>query len=302
MKLLSSAVMPQTLDVKLPAGQYRTLYFHWSGTAVAGQTVAAADLGQVLLSVKGRQYQRLEVSWLQPLNNAEGGIVDTTSAAGGAFSFSARLNQFYDGDLLNILDVQDSDNVRVQVIPASTLAAKVSAGTLDITAHKAVGVQGYIRKLLQRDLSIISGTITERLGEENVKKLFIENNSNITRISVNLDGDNFIDSTRLELAEETNMNMRIETLSLTTPVLVCDLAPTGSLVEAMNDEGQIIIQGGGADTVSIIVEGVDFTPDVESRSKAMAQSAYQTKYQRKAALGKTRPLQVLNGNSSGSMY
>lgn len=298
MKLIAQATLPNTLDVKVPEGMYRKLVFHYSGTAGAGATMLVGDLGSILVTYRGRQIQRIaDVTWLRAINDMEDGVSDVTSAIGAAYSFEVTLNQFFRHDTYNILDVREDDNCRIQCIPAASMAAKLGTGMVSVYGVLAKGNQAYIRQLFQHDINISASTIPEKLPYENLKCVFVENDTaNLTRLQVNVDNVNLVDAPRLALLDFTHKEYNIETFAAALPLLGVQLAPTHNLVECLNDQTSLIITGAGVAVLSTVAECVDFTPDAYNRSKSATLAAYNSAVARKSSLGKTRPVRYLAGD------
>jgi len=272
MKLLASgALTAGSLIQKVEQGTFREFQLHFQGTAAASATVEAADLGTIEITRRGDSIVRLTAAQLQNINVLEGGVVDTTSTTGAAFSFTMVLPWYILGDSLNVLQILPTDNLRITVTYAASLAAKLAAGqsqTLSIYGIEGVGIQGYLRKLRGVDISVNAGDIPFSFPARNIDAIYVENDSNTTAIVMTVDGEKVIDCPLAELITTTLYHNKIETWSSTTPLLKIDLAPTGQLTEALSDNVNVVLTNTTTGTLSTIVSNLEF--NVEDRARSIA--------------------------------
>ena len=150
----------------VPAGKYSDFVLHFNGTNGA-TAVSANDLGTMRLTFRGRQIQFTSFDRLQSINNLKGGSVLFSSVASGALSAIGFLPQAIEGDLLNILSVDTTDNVYLE-LNFSTAGGLVASGTVTIYGVEREGVQKYFYMLNNYDVTLGSGIYRERLPFENI--------------------------------------------------------------------------------------------------------------------------------------
>lgn len=286
----------------IPAGKYREFCIIYAGTADAGQTATANHCGTLKLIVEGREVQNIHVARLQSINLLKGGIIDTTSGAGAAFSFSCFLPFHVPGDDGNVLDVTESQKVTLQTeYDMATIVAGVGSGAIRVYGILSDGVQAYLLKIGRYDMNLAVGTPTDKLPQqfENVYELFMENNTNLTALQLMLDGIPVINSIRSPLISKTHFINRIETWSATIPYLDLLLSETKQLQETLSDSIVFAFQTSGAiSPLKTVIFALDFTPSEAMRSAQKAAANLETKMNRKRMEGKTRPittLQVMQG-------
>jgi len=284
-------------SIRIPQGKYASFLLLFEGTAQAGETVAAADLGSLRLMVEARQVQYLPFSRLQSYNLLKGGIIDTTSGAGAAYSMSAFLPMAVPGDNGNVLDAQAGQRVFLEQENASGMAAKLSAAdTLKVFGLHAEGVQVYLLKIGKYDMNLAAGTPTEELPAEfeNIYEILLKNEGNLTTVLMKADGKTIINCVRAALIAQTHFINKLETWSASTPLLDLILSPTKTLQESLTDSVIFDFQTAAAiSPLESIVICLDFTPDVAIRSKLSMGTFLEQKITRKLAEGKQRPVSAL---------
>ena len=284
-------------SIRIPQGKYQAFLLLFEGTAQAGETVAAADLGSLRLMVEARQVQYLPFSRLQSYNLLKGGAIDVTSAIGAAYSMSAFLPMAVAGDNGNVLDAQAGQRVFLEQENAGTMAAKLSAAdTLKVFGIRAEGVQVYLLKIGKYDMNLAAGTPTEELPAEfeNVYEILMKNETNLTAILMKADGKTVVNCIRSALISQTNFINKLETWSATTPLLDIILSPTKTLQESLTDSIVFDFQTAAAiSPLETLVLCLDFTPDIAIRSKLSMGTFLDEKVTRKLAQGKQRPVSAL---------
>jgi len=293
-------------SIDLPAGKYAGLFLMFEGTADAAATAAATDFGSMRLHIEGREVQHIDFDRLQEINLLKGGVIDVTSGAGAAFSFSAFLPFAVPGDKGNVLDVVEGQRATLTTEYAANLMAVILAGvgvgTIKVYGVLADGIQAYLLKIGQYDMNLAAGTPTDKLPRqyENIYELFLCNEANLTSVIIQADGVTKFNTTRTAMISKTLFSNKIETWAADTPWLDFLFAETGQLQESLADSVVFAFNTAGAiSPENCVVFGLDFTPTDALRSQASLGANLQTTVNRKLSEGKSRPvsaLEILQGS------
>lgn len=283
-------------DVRIPAGFWKDIKVHYTGTNVGGQTLAVANLGTMRLTVDGQQKQFLNFDRAQQYNNYKGGAVAAVSGAGAAFNFQCTLPQAVPGDDANGLFVERDGEVILE-LRSFYDAAVISVGTVYVYGIPAEGVQTYFLKINQIDFANISGTSEEPQYQnlENLYEVLVENDTNITRVTFKVDGKTVVDSVREGIYNETNEMNFLETYSSTVAYLDLLMAPTKQLTEVLNDTATFQYVASGAGTINTIIFQIDHAPNKQLASQAMLAQTIRNAFAKKSTSGKTRAVEALGG-------
>jgi hypothetical protein len=281
-------------DVRIPAGFWKDLYVHYSGTNQAAQDTAASNLGTMRLTVNGQQKQFCNVDRMQTYNAYKGGAIAAANATGGAFNFQVQLPQAVPGDDVNGLFVERDGEVILELRSFYT-AARVLSGTVYVYGTPALGVQSYYNAINQIDFANISGTSEEPQFQnlENLYEALIENDTNLTRLTIKADGKTVVDAVREGIYNLTNWINQLETYSATQAYLDIMFAPTKQLAETLNDSIALQYVASGAGTINTVVFQIDYAPDKKHASQALYAQAVSSMLGQKSNAGKTRPVEVL---------
>ena len=281
-----------TANIKIPAGNYKEFVLHYSGTNGA-TAVAAADLGTARLTFRGRQIQFVSIDRLQAINNLKGGAILFSSTASGALDAVAFLPQAVPGDLLNVLHVDNSDNVYLE-LNFSTAGGLVASGTVSIYGVERDGVQKYFNMLNNYDVTLGSGIYRERMPFENIYEIFIENDSALDRLHIFKDGSTVADAAKTALQALTNFENFIETYSSSLSYIDLELAKTKQLDESLSDDVSVEYSTSASATLNNVVNSIDFAPQQMITSEVSRSSIVNQRLQRKTVSGKTRPARVIH--------
>lgn len=281
---------------QVPVGKHKGFLIHYTGTANTGETVAASDLGYVRLLVGSKEFQRIDIDRLIEINGMKGGIVDTTSNAGGSFSFTAILPQAVFGDDLNCLTVGDSDDIVLELNDFYNSTKMASGSVVVYSIPSPLGEQYYYLKLGHHDFNCVAGLTPHKVqGWENVWEMFLENDSSMDRIGIFVDGEQVGNPTREALIAYTHFINQIESWDASISYLDVLLPQTGQLTEALSDDIQLQPEFSSAGSLKTVIFAVDFAPDKLNVSQIDKQLSIQQKINRKMGNNKTRPVEVLGG-------
>ncbi len=281
MKLVASVSLTAgSLLQKLESGLIRELIIEFAGTNAAAQTMAAADLGTLEILRRGESLHRIDISQLQSIDNLKGGQIRAESTVADVFNFTAILPFYLYGDSLNIMHVTPADNFRIEITFAATMAAKLLAGssqTCKVYAVEGLGVMEYLYRLRKYDIACAAGDIPVNLPAKNVIGWFVENDTNVSKFVVSVDGDKQFEVSRDVLITSTHFHNKLETWSATYALLEFDLLPTGQLNEGISDNVQAVITAAAAGTLNTVIASLDFDVEAKSRSLALSENKLRSK-------------------------
>lgn len=279
----------------LPPGKYQFLLFRFEGTADTGQTFDPSDVGTLRID-DGRPLIFTSWDFLDDLAQAKYGIFERTAAAGAAFDWFIPVPLTWFTDDTSIYRVANNDNVRVQINLGSNFATMIGTNTMTMTVFgvEHSGVQPYRLKIIQQDLDIINGSMRHPLREENVLAVYMENNTNITRVRYFQDGQLVYDAARDAIISLHHMDNALETFSATFPFIELNFNRLQNINFVLNDNNELEIQGSASDTVTVHIFAIDF---LNSEDFQVTQDEFQTEVgavlNRKVANRKTRPVELL---------
>lgn len=222
-------------NYNIAQGSYGDFLLRISGTAVAGQTVALSDLGNVRLNVNGDDKVNVDFGFLNLVANEYGGFIENDSAAGGAFNFSFIVPCHAWQDSLNVYHFGPNDKAYFNAVYASTLAAKVSVGTITIEATPKQGIQTYYHKLLNQNVNASgAGQISNTINQPNIIELYLKDPAALTTtMQFSKDGIEKVNS--LTTAEVSYSNW-IHLLESAVTFYAYEFAPSGNLNEANSQQ------------------------------------------------------------------
>lgn len=301
MKLLNSCNITQNSLIKfLPSGKYVGIFALVSGTNQAGQTLNASQLGTFRLLHRGRQIVYIPFDRLQFINGIKHGSVDASSTAGSNFYFSAFLPFQYFNDKSNILYVENDEEYQLEWNNFYQAGSTVIAnGNVYLYLVEGEGIQKYHLSMNTLDFNAVNGTGSQQLQVENLIELLIENNSNLSQISLLLDGKPFIsDASRRSLIDWTNLFNAIETYNDSISYINIVCSTTGDILESLADNAILnYLTQNSISPLKLITVSIDFTPDKEVASSQSYVSDFNRVIQEKSAKGKIRAVRALQTES-----
>lgn len=266
-------------NLRVPAGQYGALMIRASGTNDTGDDTVAADMGIVTARWGGRSWVQIKFDQLQFVNDVLGGFVEGTSTTAGAFAFSAMLTSSYSGDG-NIYDIHESDNVFIQV-NLSGIDADQLSGTLELIGLPREGHMMYLPEILGQTPSIAAnGVLPVNIPMNNITHLFIAAQTNVARVGIYVDGREHTEIAQAAMQAASNMLFRKEATYSSMSAIA--IAPSGKMGEALSDDVVVRITAtGSAATPDLITVGLNFTPDLLSRSRSINRAVVAERLNRK---------------------
>jgi len=274
MKLLASGdVTAGSLVANVDSGLYKSFVFLFTGTNNASVASAAADFGTIYLTKGGKQFVNIDFADLQSINDLKGGAVPAASTTGGAFTFGAVLDFAIQGDNRNVLSITKADGFTIQIdYVAADITTNVASGLCQIYGIESDGVQAYLMNINKFDMAVQAGDIPFQIPATNVVEWFIENDSYLSKLSVEKDGARVVNTTKSALLTMTSYENKLETYSASTPFLDVNLLPTGGLESSLADTVNAILTATGTATINSYVFHLDFDLTAYESSQAVSNS------------------------------
>jgi hypothetical protein len=178
----------------LPAGRYSHLYVRFNGTNVAGQTLAVTELGSLKLTHFNNEIVNIAPDHLVNLTNLYGGVPESSSAIGAAFTFSFVVPFRRKNDRNNALLVSPN-STRFALTGYNT--AKVAAGsTIEVYGIYTNAPAAYVPVLKGVDLPIAAAMdFLYDFPVRNISQVYVVSDVNISRVQVTKDGESVVDGT-----------------------------------------------------------------------------------------------------------
>lgn len=282
---------------QIPYGtNMKYMLLRFTGTNDTGETIAISDLGDIVIQ-DGYRGTRIDLQSLYDAAVARRGVVQNASTTSGAFALEVPIPFHLHDDDKTIYAVGLNQNVRLTWNIGSDVATRIGGETLTWTveALEMPGVQHYRLLHNLHEITIKNGQTTEPIPGENIRAIWMENNTNILRVVVDVDGKFPIDCQREALISDTHFRNNLETFSATTSKVLIDLNPRLTAAKMLNDKVKLTIHGGAAADITLYIVSVDFT-DEEMKATMLADLAdTRAAIERKSKLGRVRPLNVLEG-------
>lgn len=285
-QLLSGAA-----TLELAAGQYSAFMLRVAGTNQAAQTLTVGNLGLINMKLAGRNYATVSFSDLQEINKIDLGQVESASAVGAAFTFSALILASRENDG-NIFHVEPNKLSHIYVDLSGVTGTIVLNGTIELYGIPQEGVQSYIPTMQTFAPPVTSGgNYLLDLPVENLTQLYATTLTNLDRVQITRDGRIPVQASSAAILAFSNMDARIE--AAYTAAWRLDFHRSGALTEALSDSCQVFLSAtGGAAAPHLIACGLDFTPDEFKASSAAVQALGTARLARKQQDRKGRPVEV----------
>ena len=292
-----------TARFELPDGKFLGLYIAFDGVNQAAQTLTLAQCGQVQVLKNGRQINLFDFNIMHYVGNLEKGVAQTATAAGDVFRHSCFMPFSHWKDFDTGLEITEKDKWEViHTFPAAT-GTIVASGTVFYGLVQAGegAMQPYELAFINHHLSIAgAGTFTFPLKADNVSKIYIENDTNLTSLSIVKDGVTFVEQiNRDDLYTVSQIVRRVETFSATIEYFDIDLNPSGDIVGNVSDEVTLIVTASGACVLNCLILSVLPTPDNLAKSIATREINIQKKVTQKRLKGLDKPARFLKYESVG---
>ena len=255
MLLWQADLIPGTTTYNVAQGSYGDFIIRFSGTALAGQTVALSDLGTVQLAWNGDSKVFVDVDFLSQMANQYGGFIEANSAAGGAFNFSVIIPAHAWQDALNVYTVKTTDKVFFKLTWSPT---KISSGTVSISGNPKSGVHRYFHQILNQN--VIAGgaqPVTDTINQPNIIELYLKDPSTalVSTIQITKDKVEKANDVTGVLLAYSNWQHLVESSGT---FLVLEFAPSGNLHEADGQQVGYKYQFTGAATLQQYYSAIQY--------------------------------------------
>ena len=256
----------------LPRGQFGLFEIRYSGTAATGQTVTAANLGNVILNWNGSDIINVDAEVIGMQNNLYGGFAEADSATAGAFAFSIFIQTGLPFDHRNIYDIGDNDKVYFKLDFPALTPSVIASGTVAIYGKPRTGAMNYLTTILSR--SVVAGgagTITDTIVTPNIATLFVKNPAAlVSDAQLIKNGRVYVDGL---IAAELAYSNWVHEIEATGTFLAVEFAESHDVREAIGGGITYKYTFTGAGNLAQYYMGVIFTPRKQQESIATARSA-----------------------------
>lgn len=283
----------------VPSGVYKGLLFVFDGDTQASQDWTAALMGNVTINVDGRQKSQVDLDMLQALNGFDFGATELQNTTGAAFRSAAYLPLV---DFVDDAAYHLTPDKRMEILASFTGATATIVETgnfkcFGLTADETL-LTPYELRYNNHHLSIgAAGTFTFKIHQDNIRRLLVESDAQLTSLAVKKDGKNSYDTIdKDDLQCVTNLFNSIETFSASQAYVTIDLVGGSDEEAAQNDDVEVIVTAAAACTLDIIVESMDITPNKLAKSIGQAENATKTKINNKIGKGVNNIATALEAN------
>ncbi|HLF51511.1 hypothetical protein [Flavobacterium sp.] len=249
-------------SIKILPGMYGSLNFRFSGAQSGATAPTPTELGFLNIYYRNKIRSRIRFTELGVYNDKKYGARELVQSAGDtqAFSFNFKLPFQHADDHENIFYTGMEGEMRIEWVPDSALAARVSAASfLHVTGSERLGKMKYLFSWGRTEIAMVAGRTTpERILPYNIMSLFIEYDTDIDAIDLSVDGKAKLESAELvEVLNDDLLRNRIETYSASGYAEV-DMVEAKSVLETLNSDVSLILNGSAADTISCFWTYADY--------------------------------------------
>ncbi|MBD3196327.1 MAG: hypothetical protein GF317_14810 [Candidatus Lokiarchaeota archaeon] len=278
-------------SVVVPPGTYSHFYFRFDADASAAETITR-DIGRIRLNLNGKEIVNLDFDLLQFINDLEGGYPEAVQNEGGVCSYTALLPAFYK-DMENVFYVGEDDRLVIYFNYNSTQIDKIEQDdSFQIGGIHSRGQQTYWRTMFQEIPNLINGTSPETFeAVENLVSLYY-NNSNITRILMEVDGEVIVNAEAETIQSISNiLNQKEASYS---SIYKIDLTQGNSIGKLLSDEIKITFTTSDTDTPDLVFNGIMFDDRRLTKSRNSFLNQYTRRVRRKVGKGSEIPAEIKN--------
>jgi hypothetical protein len=273
-QLFSVPVSNKSLTFYLPKGQFGNIMIEYAVTTSAGNTMTAADAGNVRLNWQGQDIVNVDAELLNDLNNVYGGKAEATFALAGANRFCVIIPSGLYFDNGNVFDIGDNDKVYLKLDFAS-LSAISASGMVTVYAKPKLGQMNYLHHIEPRFV-VASGasTLSDVFPVSNVSQVYFKNpaGSNVSEVQINKNSETVVDGS-VDMLKAYSAYVHLLETALTT--IAIDFGESKDLRENFGQQISYKLKFTGAGTCAMYVSYIELTPDkaVESKTRASYQIA-----------------------------
>jgi len=293
-QLRSHNILSGPANLKVPAGQYGALALRFSGTNQAGQTLTLANCGNITATWRSVSFMSVPVTEMNILNAHVGGVPESATAAGAAFTHTVVILPSYVGDG-NVFDVVETDEFYISVDLSGVTGVIVASGTVTLLGLPQLGAMAYLPHIMSQVANVpASGSFQYDINHDNCAFILLSALTNVSRQEIVRDRLVEVSCTPAEGLAMSNYFDRLETAR--TDDILFNMVHSGMFDESLADDVHINIfaGAGGAATPVITAICMDGTPDTLARSRDSANAFVNATKARKVNAGKMRAVTVSN--------
>lgn len=200
----------------IPAGNYSGIRLTLTGTTATGETLALEDIANVFVNhVNEGQIVRADFGFLNIWQNLKGGYPPTVSGTAETAERVVATIPFGDPRFPNTLQLNNDREASFKIEFKSAMATKFSgsSATVRVDLIKANDVsQDYFYIIdSQNQQAQGAGQITDTITGANIVGLYLQENSNVSSVTIRQDSETVVDDTPFGvLRDQTNIQNRIE--------------------------------------------------------------------------------------------
>lgn len=262
-------------NIDILPGSYASLNFRFSGNQAGVTAPTPTELGFVNVYYRGKLRSRIKFTELGIYDDKKYGAREVVQSAGDTqpFSFNFKLPFGHPDDYENIFYTNVKGEMRLEWVPDSALAARVSASSIfRTTASQKLGKMKYVLGWDRTDISMVVGKTTpQHILPYNILSLFIEFDTDIDSVDLVVDREQKLESSEIiEVLNDDLQRNRIETYAASGYAEV-DLVESKTALESLNNEVVLVLTGSAADTISCFWTYADYN----LTANQMSESAYE---------------------------
>ena len=249
----------------IPAGTYAALLLRISGTNDTGQTITAADFGDIRIERRAvggiqQELQHEDLEFYLNYADLKGGYPEQESTIADAFAFVFLL-PFALPNAPNALHVRTAEELSYDLVWHAALDTAAVTATWALYGIIAPNTpERYSLDIHTQDMGASdAGRLGKTLTAENIAAVYLEDAADIVdRFSVLDDGEVVIDNCDDAVVQAlTNMLNKVEATG--NALVEVDLMAEGVLSEALNDKVRVDAAFNAAGTLGITVLSVKFS-------------------------------------------
>lgn len=198
-----------SVNFYLPAGRYAGLIVRLAGTNAGGATLGVTELGTLKISHYNNEIINIAPDHLLNLTNLYGGVAESASAVGAAYTYTFVVPFRKKNDRNNALVVTAN---QTSFVLNGFNTAKVAAGTIEVYAIFSDAPASYVPVIKGVDIPIsAASTFIYDLPQKNIAEVFILTDVHLLRAQVTKDGSTIVDGTWAAIVAASNAFNWVET-------------------------------------------------------------------------------------------
>ena len=265
--------------INILAGNYSGLVLRFSGTQSGATPPTEADFGSIRFQYNGKQHMLWNLSELGIYNNYKYGARESVASVNDTdpFSYQYFLPFVHHTDFFSSFKIENDQIAKLLWLPGASLASRVSASSfMRVLGVRRDGPTSYLLGSNRIDSQMAMGNSRpEPITPYSTNEIFLEYNTNIDNIQIDVDGDPVI--TGMEIIELTNEGFRknrVETYPTLTgqyamaTIADVDLTQPDTLIPTLNNQISVKLLGSSAATISMFWTYFEYKAGLMAKSTA----------------------------------